>query len=310
MVHQAHPPPVKPNPLEPLRSFARSVTNNINVARQELTSAAVARFSTLLLLHPLDSFKSRVQVTRASSRLAVRASARGPYFAGVPAALLGHVPYGVATFAMFAALKQRLSKREMFNTKNGPRNVTVASAVLADMLASLWLVPWETIKLRVQTGVHCNVFHAIRAGGWYNGFGSQIVRDAPFRAIHMIAYDWCRNEYAKRKGRDIKTSEGIVIGAGVGAIVGGVTTPLDVIKTRVMTQRLGYGSCYEGWLQCFARTVKQEGIGGIFRGGLPRVAYMGVSVALFSLAYEASKKCVEKYTEEKEVAMAHRKKPM
>jgi len=53
------------------------------------------------------------------------------------------------------------------------------------------------------------------------------------------------------------------IGATAGAITGVVTTPLDVLKTRLMTQ--GASGRYKGIVDCTTKIVQEEGVGTLFR---------------------------------------------
>lgn len=276
-------------PLAPLRTFTNQVTSHLRAARKELTGAAAARFATLLVLHPLDATKVRQQVTSARSHAAIKAATQGPWFKGVIAAAAGHVPYGVITFGVFAALKQRYSEKGNLD----PRLTTLLAALSADVVGAFWLVPMETAKLRMQTGVCSSVLSAIRAGGVYNGFVSQVLRDAPFRAMYLVGYEVARSAWREKAGREISGKEGIALGAGVGALVGGLTTPLDVVKSRVMSQRVGAGRAYRGWFSCLRRTVKAEGSSALLRGFAPRVVYMAASVAMFSVAYEYGRRYVK-----------------
>lgn len=71
-----------------------------------------------------------------------------------------------------------------------------------------------------------------------------------------------------------------------GSVAGGLgsllTTPMDVIKTRLMTDTK-YGSV---WI-AITVIAKQEGLGTFFRGALPRLMHKVPANALFFLFYEA-----------------------
>lgn len=53
------------------------------------------------------------------------------------------------------------------------------------------------------------------------------------------------------------------MGALAGAVTGLVTTPLDVIKTRLMTQ--GVSRKYDGIFDCARKIAKQEGAATFFK---------------------------------------------
>jgi hypothetical protein len=72
------------------------------------------------------------------------------------------------------------------------------------------------------------------------------------------------------------------------AIATGLTTPLDVVKTRLMTQS-GAGQ-YKGWLDCLRTVTKDEGPALLFRGAGLRVfdivlRMIGFMVALLSVYF-------------------------
>lgn len=62
---------------------------------------------------------------------------------------------------------------------------------------------------------------------------------------------------------ELNAAETSVVGALAGAVTGLVTTPLDVIKTRLMTQ--GVSRKYDGIFDCARKIAKQEGTATFFK---------------------------------------------
>lgn len=58
-------------------------------------------------------------------------------------------------------------------------------------------------------------------------------------------------------------------GAGAGVVTAICTTPLDVLKTRLMTQ--GAKKTYSGPFDCLSRILKEEGASALFKVGLAAV---------------------------------------
>lgn len=54
-------------------------------------------------------------------------------------------------------------------------------------------------------------------------------------------------------------------GAGAGMVTAICTTPLDVLKTRLMTQ--GAKKTYTGPFDCLSRILKEEGASALFKVG-------------------------------------------
>ena len=75
----------------------------------------------------------------------------------------------------------------------------------------------------------------------YNGWGATLLRDVPYSAIQFTIYESMKNYFVKSSfsGDRSKLSSGhdMFSGAVAGAIAGGLTTPLDVIKTYLQTQQ-------------------------------------------------------------------------
>ena len=79
-------------------------------------------------------------------------------------------------------------------------------------------------------------------------------------------------------------------------VTGAVTTPLDVVKTRLMTQGaewggtgIGDGRRYRGVADCVARMVREEGAFSLLKGIQPRVTFIGIGGGVFFFALEAAK---------------------
>lgn len=65
-----------------------------------------------------------------------------------------------------------------------------------------------------------------------------------------------------------------------------LTTPLDVARTRVMTQRLGAPGAYLGVLDCVARVLRAEGPLALFTGLQERALMACVGGAIWFSVYE------------------------
>lgn len=102
--------------------------------------------------------------------------------------------------------------------------------------------------------------------GLYAGYGSFLLRDLPFDAIEFVVYEQLKKTVKATKGGvDPTPLETSALGAVAGAVTGLVTTPLDVIKTRLMIQ--GANKTYKGVVDCATQIARQEGTGALFRVG-------------------------------------------
>jgi solute carrier family 25 S-adenosylmethionine transporter 26 len=74
--------------------------------------------------------------------------------------------------------------------------------------------------------------------------------------------------------------------AGLGSVAGGfaaaITTPLDVVKTRLMVQSsVPAAERYSGVWDGLVRIAKEEGVATLFSGIVPRVAWISIGGAIF-----------------------------
>ncbi|KAK3269676.1 hypothetical protein CYMTET_21885, partial [Cymbomonas tetramitiformis] len=88
-------------------------------------------------------------------------------------------------------------------------------------------------------------------------------------------------------GRDLSTAECGGMGALAGVVTGALTTPLDVIKTRLMIQ--GSSGQYLGVADCARQILETEGPGAFLKGLQPRVTWIGIGGCIFFATLEKSK---------------------
>jgi len=83
------------------------------------------------------------------------------------------------------------------------------------------------------------------------------------------------------------------MGSAAGALAGALTTPLDVLKTRVMlgNPTLGFGRAVR---EAAATVYRDHGSGGFLLGIQPRVAWLSLGGALFLGCYEAALRVVQR----------------
>ena len=76
----------------------------------------------------------------------------------------------------------------------------------------------------------------------------------------------------------------------IAAAAGLATTPLDVIKTRLMAQ--GTSKAYANVFDCAAKIYREEGGKALLRGWEPRVTWIALGGCIFFGSLEACKKAL------------------
>ncbi|KAJ5638372.1 S-adenosylmethionine mitochondrial carrier protein [Penicillium lividum] len=141
----------------------------------------------------------------------------------------------------------------------------------------------------------------------YRGAGITIAREIPFTVLQFTMWESMKEAYAKRYLRpassaanpkslaetQIPASTSAMFGSVAGAIAAGLTTPLDVIKTRVMLTRREDGGNAPVRVKDIIRGIAQEGPGAFWRGIGPRVAWIGIGGAVFLGSYQWASNTLE-----------------
>lgn len=195
-----------------------------------------------------------------------------------------------------------------------------ASAV-AEMASCLVLTPGEVIKQNAQmmraepTGSSLRKSTSLAAlrriagggnmaGGLFSGYTALVARNLPFTALQFPLFEYARGRLWDRRLRLRKDQTkgvmetGLMAGSSAamaGALAAFVTTPSDVIKTRMMV-KAGTGD-ERSKAQRHRRSAmsvmediwREKGLRGFFRGGAFRFAWTAVGSGLYLGIYDAAK---------------------
>jgi solute carrier family 25 S-adenosylmethionine transporter 26 len=237
-----------------------------------------AGFAVDVSLFPLDTIKTRLQ----SQQGFQAAGGFKHLYRGLSSVALGSAPTASIFFLIYSNLKEII--------KVQPTILADAiCACSAEFISSTIGVPIEVIKQRSQTG---NGITFLRMGkkiykrdgfsGFYRGFGPMLAREMPFSFIELPIWEYLRREYPKWAGKEKCTPlESAVAGSSAACIAAIATTPLDVIKTRVMLSEVPLSS-----YNAFLHIQKHEGISKLFSGAIPRSAWTTFGGFVFFFAYE------------------------
>jgi len=239
--------------------------------------------------YPLDTVKTRLQARRHGERVALF---RGLY-RGIGGNLVGVAPATALFFAAYEPMKAALASGRD-DGGGGGRDVVahLAAGAVAGLVSSVVRVPTEVIKTRRQVGASAgaslrSIVAANGVAGLYVGCGSFLLRDLPFDAIEFAGYESMKTAWATLYSKsDVNGAEAAGIGAVAGAFAGALTTPLDVVKTRLMTSSPG---TYRGVMHCVQKTVSEEGALAMFKGIQPRVLWIGLGGGCFFSALETAR---------------------
>lgn len=257
-----------------------------------MACGAVAGFAVDAVLFPLDTLKTRMQLAGGTSGGA--AALLSGLYRGFAPAVVASAPAAAAFFGTYDWAKRELEAR--IDSKPVAHMLAAAAG---DVAASTVRVPFEVVKQQLQSGQHggsvrvavASIWRTQGVTGFLNGYGSLVLRELPFDALQFPLYELFKSKWASAKGQSLSTAESSACGSAAGAIAAAITTPLDVVKTRLMTQTAS-GPQYHGVVDGLRKIAATEGVGALFSGIAPRVVWISVGGAVFFGAYEATRKAL------------------
>jgi solute carrier family 25 S-adenosylmethionine transporter 26 len=170
------------------------------------------------------------------------------------------------------------------------------AASLGEVAACAVRVPTEVVKQRAQASQHPSSLSALThilnqrhtrglAHVWqelYRGWSITIIREVPFTIIQFPLWEALKSYRCSQTGRKQVTGlEGGLLGSVAGAVAAGLTTPLDVLKTRMMLAKEK-----QPMSVMLSSILKESGPRAFFAGMGPRIGWISVGGAIFLGSYQ------------------------
>ena len=141
-------------------------------------------------------------------------------------------PYSFTFFYAYETTRQYLKDYAWRN---------VAASVVAELAANLVRNPFEIVKQQLMTGRSEGILRSLTeivkskgVAGLYIGLKATLARDILFSAIQLPLFELFREANYLELSPILAASGS---GSVAAAIAGFVSCPLDVVKTRLMTQK-------------------------------------------------------------------------
>lgn len=199
-----------------------------------LLAGAAAGTSVDVILFPLDTIKTRLQYEAGFK-------ASGGFrriYSGLGPAALASAPTAAVFFCTYEGTKKLLGRH--VPTQYQPV-VHMAAASVGEVASCVLRVPMEVVKQRRQAQL-CNssiqVIQDILRNegfrGFFRGFVSTMVREIPFSFIQFPVWELLKKWWSEKQGHYVNSWQASLCGAVAGGLSAGLTTPLDVAKTRII----------------------------------------------------------------------------
>lgn len=230
-------------------------------------------------------------------------------YAGLPSAMLGSMPSAASFFLVYDGVKRSLISPTTSPSRQAYAHMLASS--LGEIAACAIRVPTEVVKQRAQAGLFGgssllafkDILSLRHTDGvttmiqeLYRGGGVTIMREIPFTIIQFSLWEYFKSSYSDRQHRDSGRQEGLVtatesavFGSAAGAVAAGMTTPLDVLKTRIMLARKESGTTARqrsGAFKVLQQIWRTDGPAGLYRGFVPRVGWISTGGAIFLGTYQ------------------------
>lgn len=251
-----------------------------------LISGACAGIATDIVFFPIDTIKTRLQ---AKGGFFTNGGYHGIY-RGLGSCVVASAPLASLFFITYDSLKRDLPPAV---SSLGVRHMIAAS--MGEIAACIVRVPAEVIKQRTQAShmgnqtSWSNLLHILRNSnnegvlkGLYRGWNSTIMREIPFTMIQFPLYEYLKVQWQQNLNSFIPQGfKGAACGMIAGGVAAALTTPLDVIKTRIMLHkdRISIVSLVKN-------LIREEGPAALFNGIVPRTCWISCGGAIFLGCYE------------------------
>lgn len=163
----------------------------------------------------------------------------------------------------------------------------------------------------VQGGLHGNALIAATASkmwsrsgirSFYRGLPMGLVGMFPYSAIDLTTFEYLKHFIIKYNAKKRGCSEddaapGNFLTAGIGAFSGAfgasAVYPLNLLRTRLQSQGTAiHPPTYTGIWDVTVRTVKGEGVRGLYKGITPNLLKVVPAVSITYVVYDNSKRAL------------------
>ncbi|KAL6006248.1 Mitochondrial arginine transporter bac2 [Asimina triloba] len=259
--------------------------------------------------HPLDTLRIRLQQPSSNTsafrllRQIVRTEGASSLYRGMGTPLATVTFQNAVVFQVYAVLSRAFDSS---SSSDPPSYRSVALGGFGTgALQSLILTPVELVKIRLQLQHHRghgegpvnvakNIIRKEGIKGMYRGLTVTVLRDAPAHCFYFWTYEYSRESLhpgCRKNGQESLRT--MLVAGGLAGVASWVCCyPLDVVKSRLQAQSQSQKDFpppkYRGIIDCFSKSVQEEGFSVLWRGlGTAVARAFLVNGAIFS-AYEVA----------------------
>ncbi|KAI3325043.1 mitochondrial carrier domain-containing protein [Xylariaceae sp. AK1471] len=296
--------------LEQAKSTTKSAVTQIAESAYSFLLGSIAGAFGAFMVYPIDLVKTRMQNQRGADpgqrlyknsidcfrKVVTNEGFRGLY-SGVLPQLVGVAPEKAIKLTVNDIVRK-------FFTDKRDGQIKLPHEILAGGTAGACQVvftnPLEIVKIRLQVQgemVKATEGAEKRSAMWivrnlglkglYKGASACLLRDVPFSAIYFPTYSHLKKDlFGESQTKKLGVVQLLTAGAIAGMPAAYLTTPCDVIKTRLQVEARKGDTNYTGLRHAAKTIMKEEGFKAFFKGGPARILRSSPQFGFTLAAYE------------------------
>ncbi|KAI9146493.1 mitochondrial carrier domain-containing protein [Paraphysoderma sedebokerense] len=269
-------------------------------------AGAVGAFS----IYPIDLVKTRMQNQRSAVvgellyknsldcfRKVIKTEGFLGLYSGLGPQLVGVAPEKAIKLTMNDFVRSQFIDRET-------GKIALPAEILAGCVAGgsqvIFTNPLEIVKIRLQVQGEMakevgaagrqsamSIVRSLGIVGLYKGAGACLLRDIPFSGIYFTAYAHLKKDvFHESPTKKLSIGELLSAGAVAGMPAAYLTTPADVIKTRLQVEAKKGQTTYNGIMDAAGKIYREEGFKAFFKGGPARIFRSSPQFGVTLMTYE------------------------
>ncbi|KAL0484077.1 solute carrier family 25 member [Acrasis kona] len=297
--YQSNTPTPRPNiSYTSSSSCGNSTVNNQIGPLQQILAASFGAALTSLFVTPLDVIKTRKQARTIpdgkslaqSIRFIVSKEGITGLWRGLAPAVVMQVPSTGLYYSTYDNIRRNIDEDWVYSPLVAGTSARLLAATVTSPFEYIRTVAQSSSSMDKKTGL--GLLKNMSYKNMWTGLWPTILRDTPFSAIYWMCYESSKKKLRSHFSADNQPEiflTSFASGALAGSLAATVTTPIDVVKTRIQSDANGvHIRMWDTAKQIHA----EDGIKGFFRGYVPRMARVAPACAIMISSYEIFKELV------------------
>ncbi|PUU74876.1 mitochondrial carrier domain-containing protein [Tuber borchii] len=324
---ETHTPPIVTGALPAVTPALQGFFGQALDAAFNFALGSVAGAFGATIVYPIDLVKTRMQNQRSHvvgelmyknsidcAKKVIRNEGFRGLYSGLGPQLIGVAPE--------KAIKLTVNDLVRSKAKGKDGEISLPWEVIAGGSAGgcqvVFTNPLEIVKIRLQVqGEVAKTVEGVprRSALWivknlglvglYKGASACLLRDVPFSAIYFPTYSHLKkNWFGESPTKKLGILQLLISGAIAGMPAAYLTTPCDVIKTRLQVEARKGQTHYRGLVHCASTIWREEGLKAFYKGGAARVLRSSPQFGFTLAAYEVLQTLFYPHGDKASVAIA------